>query len=75
MTLAQPVSIRYRLGPCEPIIGADNDPTEWEGGLVARVLRCLLKAGRTAMAVWGVVVEPQWLFWVLSTPQCFTEPS
>jgi len=29
----QPVSISYRLGRCEPIIRADNDPTAWGGGL------------------------------------------
>jgi len=37
MTLAQPVSISYRLGPCEPIIRADNDPTAWGGGLAGDV--------------------------------------
>ena len=36
MTLAQPVSISYRLGRCEPIIRADNDPTAWGGGRSAR---------------------------------------
>jgi len=45
MTLAQPVSISYRLGRCEPIIRADNDPTECGGGPDDRMVKAEAKAG------------------------------
>ena len=43
--MAQPVSISYRLGRCEPIIRADNDPTECGGGPDDRMVKAEAKAG------------------------------